>query len=921
MRGNLPQNEPKQIAKWLSDRIYFKMVEKNRRKAKGRFILHDGPPYANGNIHMGHAFNKVLKDVVIKYKNLCGFEAPYIPGWDCHGLPIELGVEKILREAKKEKSSVSIPEFRQMCRDYAKKYIASQKEQFQRVEVFGDWDDPYITMNDEYVASIIRELGKCSANGVLFRGTKAILWCSSCKTALAEAEIEYADKKSPSIFVKFELPESEIKNLTSKKINKAYVIIWTTTPWTLPANLGITLHPEFDYVLMESPESGEAWIVAKELAGNVAKAAGIEGNPKILETFKAEKLHKKSARHPFIARDSLIMLGHHVTLEAGSGCVHTAPGHGREDYEIGKLYGLPVLSPVNGEGKFTKEFPEMEGQFVFKSNEAIIDRLKESGHLVGRQDIQHSYPHCWRCHHPVLFRATPQWFIDVDGRDGKKTESLRARAVSEIHKVEWIPNWGINRILGMVEGRPDWCVSRQRSWGVPITVFYCSSCDEPLADQGIFDHVARLVEQKGADIWFKASASELLPPSTQCRACRAKEFRKETDILDVWFDSGVSHAAVCEKRNLGWPVDLYLEGSDQHRGWFQTSLLTAVATRNRAPFRRVLTHGFVNDQHGKKMSKSEGNVTSPLDIVKTHGAELLRMWVVLEDYRSDVSFSKESLDRVTESYRKIRNTIRFLLGNLYDFDPDHHLIEPARMSSLDRWALSRVALTLEKMTEAYDAYEFHTVYHQIVNLCAVDLSAVYFDILKDRLYVERSDSIARRSSQTAMWMIGSALLRAMAPIISFTAEEAWAFLPKASKGTTAKEFTSVFLSDFPREEHGLKHWRDEKLEKNFESILSLRDVVQKSLEEARREKVIGHQREAKIVISGSDSVQSLIKSLGEEAHRVFLVSEVEWNPNGSQAVKVVVADGVKCARCWTYTKTVGLNNQHPEICSRCVEAL
>ncbi|HUP57927.1 MAG TPA: isoleucine--tRNA ligase, partial [Bdellovibrionota bacterium] len=663
MRAGLPEREPVQVERWLRDKIYYRMVEKNRAAKRPRFVLHDGPPYANGNIHIGHTLNKVLKDVVVKYKNLAGFESPYIPGWDCHGLPIELGVEKQLLEQKRDKATMPVTELRKMCREYAQKFIDLQMSQFQRLECFGDWEKPYATMQPQYVASIIRELGRHAKAGVLYKGNKPVYWCAKDGTALAEAEIEYAEKISPSIYVKFDLDAEALSKFpelqaVAKKAGavRTSVLIWTTTPWTLPANLGISLHPEFEYVALKAPtvEGEELWIVAKGLQEAFEKAVGFEKPLPVMLTFKAEKLHKLSARHPFIDRGSLIMLGEHVTLEAGTGAVHTAPGHGVDDYRIGIKYGLEVLAPIDDGGKYNDGFAEMKGTFVLKANEPIIEKLKQSGHLVFRTDIKHSYPHCWRCNSPVFFRATPQWFI------GMEKSHLRENARKAIHEVNWIPQWGINRILGMIDSRPDWCISRQRAWGTPITVFYCKGCEEPLADQKTFDHVANVVEAGGIDLWYTEPVEKLLPPGAKCSKCGKNDFKKETDILDVWFESGVSHAAVCEERELGWPAQLYLEGSDQHRGWFQSALLTAVATRGRAPFVSVLTHGFVNDADGKKMSKSKGNVTNPLDLMKKYGAEILRLWVVLEDYRNDVSFSTESMERVSESYRKIRNTIRFI---------------------------------------------------------------------------------------------------------------------------------------------------------------------------------------------------------------------------------------------------------------------
>lgn len=919
MRAALPTREPEQVIRWLKDRIYYQMVEKNRLAKRGKFLLHDGPPYANGNIHIGHVLNKTLKDVVIKYKNMAGYEACFVPGWDCHGLPIELGVEKQLLDQKRDKASLAITEIRQMCRDYARKFINLQMSEFQRLEVFGDWEKPYVTMDPDYVSSIIRELGRCSKAGVLYKGNKPVYWCASCATALAEAEIEYADKKSPSIYVKFDLTQEALgafpelaKAAKQEGAARVSVIVWTTTPWTLPANLGISLHPEFDYVAIQAPtlEGTELWIMAQGLQEAFEKAVGFEKTSVPVLTFKGEKLHRQKAQHPFVDRQSLIMLGEHVTLEAGTGAVHTAPGHGVDDYRIGLQYGLDIFAPVDDRGQFTSDFSEMQGLFVFKSNEPIIQKLKDSGNLVARMDIQHSYPHCWRCHNPIIFRATPQWFIGMgDGR----TDGLRKRAEQVIQEVEWVPAWGINRIQGMIESRPDWCVSRQRAWGVPITVFYCESCNEPKADEKTFFHVADEVEMRGVDIWFTDPPEKLLPKGTICAKCGGSRFKKERDILDVWFDSGVSHAAVCETRELGWPADLYLEGSDQHRGWFQTSLLSAVATRRRAPFKAVLTHGFVNDKDGKKMSKSKGNVTSPQDVMKNHGAEILRLWVVSEDYRNDVNFSSETLERVSESYRKFRNTIRFMLGNLFDFEPDSHSVELERMGDLDRWALSKASGVFRRVLEAYEAYEFHTVYHLALGFCVVDLSAVYFDILKDRLYTAGKASPERRSSQTAMMWISSGLIRLLAPILSFTAEEAWGFLPKSKERTS-----SVFLSEMPGK---IEAWENPGLEASFSGIWGVRDLVLKSLEEARQGKVIGHPREARVNLTVDPKTDQILRSVKEDLARIFLVSELQLKTGAEIRSEIERASGDKCARCWIYSTAVGRSSQHPDLCDRCVEAV
>lgn len=926
MRADLPNREPAQVKKWLENKIYQKMVDRN--EGAPRFLLHDGPPYANGNIHIGHVLNKVLKDVVVKYRNMKGQEAPYIPGWDCHGLPIELGVEKQLRDKGTDKASLSISEIRNLCKEYANSFITKQKEQFQRLQVFGDWDSAYLTMNDTYVASIIRELGRCAAQEVLYYGTKAVYWCSQCSTALAEAEIEYHPKKSDSVYVQFQLTKEAVKVLEKQGLksgsNDTFVIIWTTTPWTLPANLAIALHPEHDYVVLELEFEGKSqrWIVAKDLQAAILEQAKIpQAKTKVLLTFKGALLEKTSAFHPFLDRQSLFILGDHVTLDAGTGAVHTAPGHGAEDFEIGQKYGLSVLSPVDDKGRFTSDFSLMQGEFVFKANPRIIELLREKNRLVATQEIEHSYPHCWRCQKPIIFRATPQWFIAVDL--SVKGSSLRQKALQEIQgSVRWIPDWGLHRMQGMIENRPDWCISRQRSWGVPITAFHCTSCGYPKADAETFEWVANRVAKDGVSAWYSDSAEKLLPPNTQCKQCKGKSFRKEKDILDVWFDSGVSHAAVCEARKLGWPADLYLEGSDQHRGWFQTSLLTGVATRKKAPFKTILTHGFVNDRYGKKMSKSKGNVVSPLDIMKSHGAEILRLWVVLEDYRNDVNFSEESLDRVSDAYRKIRNTIRFLLGNLYDFDPEKDLVPQTKMGHLDLWATHSVARSAEKILRSYESYDFHVVYHGLVNLCVVELSSLYFDIIKDRLYTSAKTSLERRSSQTALWMITSWILRLMAPILSFTAEEAWAELPRSSDRLDP---SSVFLNPFPSFEE-LALWKNDELEESFIQVWKVREEVMKQLEKARDEKIIGHPREAQIDLKLSKNMVDVFEKLSEDFDRLFLVSPLSTltsngKGEGTPQVAVNKVSAPKCERCWIHKKDIGENKKFPGLCQKCVEAV
>ena len=928
MRGALPTREPKQIETWLKENIYQKILDRNKSLGRAKFLLHDGPPYANGDIHMGHALNKILKDVVVKYKNMSGFEASYVPGWDCHGLPIELGVEKQIRKEKKNPAEIPILERRNLCRDYAYKYVDLQKHQFQRLEAFGDWENPYLTMEPEYVASVVRELGRCAEAGMLYQSNKPVLWCTSCKTALAEAEIEYAQKKSHSIYVKFELKAEAIEAFPELKsameqasVNKAYIVIWTTTPWTLPANLAITLHPAFEYIAIKAPteHGNEIWIIAGGLKEQFEKSIGIETSLETLIKFSSEKIHQQEAKHPFLDHTSLILLGEHVTLETGTGAVHTAPGHGSDDYEIGVKYGLKAYAPVDAVGKFTNEFPEMEGVPVFKANDQIIEILKNNKKLVYQTEVEHSYPHCWRCEKPVIFRATPQWFIAMDPREGME-RSIRAEALKEIKKVKWVPEWGINRINGMVESRPDWCISRQRSWGTPITVFYCEKCRAPLVKPEVFKKIASVFEKKGDESWWTDNVKEFLPEGTSCSRCGHKEFEKEKDILDVWFDSGNSHAAVCEKRKLGWPADLYLEGSDQHRGWFQLSLLPAVITRKRAPFKAVLTHGFVNDKFGKKMSKSKGNITSPLDLIEKYGAEIVRLWVVLEDYRNDINFSQESMQRVSDSYRKVRNTIKFLLGNLYDFNPEVHMVPVSEREELDRWILSKSYDVLKLAYAAYDDFEFHKVYQVLLNYLAGDLSSIYLDILKDRLYAEAAGSKIRRSAQSTLYGVFKLLVSVLAPILSFTSEEAWTLRPgKKSAGID----DSIFLTDLPSLE-GMAEWKNAALEDVYAKVWLVRDQVQKTIEEARNEKKVGHPREIFVKVSVNKDAKTQLLSIKENIARLFLVSEVGLESHDGDDIKVLEVSKTpaeKCPRCWVHSKDIGTSSEHPELCVRCVEAL
>ena len=911
MKASLVKREPEQLAAWEESCLYDKI----RAESKGRkaFILHDGPPYANGNIHIGTALNKILKDIIIRSKQMSGFNAVYVPGWDCHGLPIEHNVDK---EVGLKKKDISHGEFRKLCRSYAQKYIDIQREEFKRLGVMGEWENPYLTMDYEYEAVIARECGKFALKGGLFRSKKPIYWCCSCKTALAEAEIEYKDESSPSIVVKFPLKDNlglEIPVLAGKKV---FVIIWTTTPWTIPANLAVALHPDFVYAAVDTGK-GEVFILARDLVEGCMKSFGLS-DFSIIAEIKAEKLERKKCFHPFYNRESLIILGSHVTLDAGTGCVHTAPGHGQEDYEAGLSYGLDVYSPVDDRGCFTDEVEFFNGQFVFKADREIVARLRETGALIKEETIKHSYPHCWRCKKPVIFRATPQWFIPMD------STGLRKKALEEIDRVNWIPRWGRDRIYGMIENRPDWCVSRQRAWGVPIAILYCDKCGEIYINQEVIDHVYALFKEHGADIWFKKDAKDLLPQNAVCSKCGNNTFIKETDILDVWFDSGVSHAAVLEQRSdLKWPADLYLEGSDQHRGWFHSSLLTAVGTRGAAPYKSVLTHGFVVDAKGKKMSKSIGNVIAPEKIINQYGAEILRLWVSASDYKDDIRISESILKQLSDAYKKIRNTCKFMLSNLYDFDPENDAVSYELMPEIDRYALHRLQELIEQTLKAYENFEFHVIYHRLYNYCTLDLSAFYLDILKDRLYTFPPESAQRRSAQTVLHIIIDSIARLMAPILSFTAEEIWQYMPDR-KG---KE-TSIHLSELPVANNA---WKDEGLAENWGRLLDVRGHITKSLEEARAKKLIGHSLDASVTIFAGKDLYDALYPYAKELSSMFIVSQtflakkdnmkgdIEGDDIANLRVLVESAVGDKCERCWMHDPSVGTGTEHPTICNRCRE--
>lgn len=909
MRGNLPQREPEILKKWAEIDLYHKVQEKNQGKPK--YILHDGPPYANGHIHLGHTLNKVLKDMVVKYRSMSGYDAPYVPGWDTHGLPIE---QQAIKSLGINRHQVSPVEFRHKCKEYALNFAKIQSEEFQRLGVRGDWDHPYYTLIPQYEATQIRVFGEMAKKGYIYKGLKPVYWCASCETALAEAEVEYADKTSPSIYVKF--PVKDGKGVLPQD---ASVVIWTTTPWTLPANVAISVHPEFAYVV--AMVNGEKVVVARELLESFKQAVGAD-NAEILAALKGEQLERVTCRHPFVDRESLVILGDHVTLDAGTGCVHTAPGHGEEDFEVGKKYNLPVLAPLDNKGRFTAEGGKFAGQFILDANKTIVEELKERGALMAHGHIKHQYPHCWRCKNPIFFRATEQWFASVEG--------FRQEALKAIRNVKWVPAWGEDRIYNMVEGRGDWCISRQRTWGVPIPIFYCNECGKEIITEETIAHIQKLFKEHGSDIWFAKEANELVPPGLTCHHCgKGKDFRKETDIMDVWFDSGSSHLAVLDQKelwpDLHWPADLYLEGSDQHRGWFNSSLSTSVAVTGKPPYKAVLTHGFVVDEKGRKMSKSLGNVVDPLKVINQMGADILRLWVSSADYRGDLSVSQNILKQMTESYRKIRNTARFLLGNLYDFDPAKDKVDYADLPELDRVALMELHKLIKRVLAAYENYEFHVVYHAIHNFCVLDMSAFYLDIIKDRLYTAPPASRERRAAQTVLYEVLDALVRLLVPVLAFTTEEIYQHMP-----VVGERLPSVQLLDMPRAN---LEYIDVNLERKWDKIYAVRKEVLRALEMARQNKVIGNSLEAKVDLYVDGEVAELLTPMAGELATIFIVSGVKLNPLAQMpegamkaedmdlAVQVSPAPGAKCERCWMYHEEVGHDREHPTLCPRCADVL
>ncbi len=912
MKANLPQREPQMLEFWERMDVYGKI--RTARRGCPSYVLHDGPPYANGAIHMGTAINKIIKDIIVRSRTMMGYDAPYLPGWDCHGLPIEIKVDQ---ELGPKKASMSKVEIRLECRKYAEKYIEVQRQGFKRLEVFGEWSEPYSTMSRSYESEIARAFGDFVGQDLAYKGLKPVHWCCSCGTALAEAEVEYEEHTSPSVYVAFPL-ESDLSDIDPGLRGEDWsVVIWTTTPWTLPANLAIAFHPDFEYSAVRA--NGRGYIVATELLKTVADKCGW-ADPVEVARFRGIALERRAARHPFIERDSLLVLGDYVTLDQGTGCVHTAPGHGHDDYVTGLKYGLQILCPVDDKGCFTADVDRYAGMGVFDANPLIVEHLREASALLHHESFTHSYPHCWRCHKAIVFRATPQWFIALD-RNG-----YREKVLNVIKNVRWIPAWGEERISNMVKDRPDWCISRQRDWGVPIIAFYCSACGEVILDKRIIDHVADIFEREGADAWFARSPGELVPAGTACGKCGGREFRPESDILDVWFESGSSHLATLGKRpDLPWPADLYIEGGDQYRGWFQSSLLVGVALRNDSPYRASITHGWTLDEFGRAMSKSKGIGIDPNDLVQTRGAEIARLLASSVSYVEDLRIFDELLDRIGEAYRKIRNTCRFMLGNLSNrLDPKHPRFDPGfdrvpsdQLLEIDRWALARTAGLIRKCLKAYEDYQFHVAYGALYNFCTVDLSAFYLDVLKDRLYTAGARSRERLSAQTALWDILDALTRLLSPMIPFTTEEIFQAM---YEGLDARPAESVHVLLFPKYEPSQE---DQSLLEEWDKILKVREAVSKALEEVRQAGTIGNSLDARVAISAGNAAAELLRRHKQDLRYVLIVSQVEVTEDpalASESVSVSVsrAAGAKCERCWNYSPEVGADADLPTLCERCL---
>ncbi len=920
MKANLPQNEPKMLARWEQMAIYERI--RDARKGSPGYLLHDGPPYTSGPIHLGTAMNKCLKDFIVKSKNMSGMDAPYVPGWDCHGLPIEIKVDKELGGKKLQMRPTDV---RAECRKYAQKFLDLQRQQFKRIGVFGRFDKPYATMNPEYESVVLETFFSFYEKGFVYKGLRAVYWCMHDETALAEAEVEYENHTSSTVWVKYRLLDDATaidETLAGKKVS---TIIWTTTPWTLPASMAVAFHPDEEYVALES--GGEVYIVASKLARDAAAKCGL-GDVRELAHFPGCKLERLSFQHPFLERKVLGVLAEYVTMDTGTGVVHTAPSHGAEDFLTGVKYGLDATSNVDEKGILRNGLPEYTGKRVWDANAPIIDLVRSRGALLHTEKTEHSYPHCWRCHNPVIFRATEQWFIAMDTPmpGGKsKDDTLRTRTLEEIKHVKWDPAWGEERMSNMIATRPDWCISRQRVWGVPIAVFLCESCGKPLNDPAINRRVVELFARAGADAWFTPEAETILSKDTKCPHCGGAKFEKETDIFDVWLESGASYLAlVAAEPEYRWPSDLYLEGGDQYRGWFQSSLLCGMGTRGTPPYRGVVTPGWTLDEKGKAMSKSSGNDVDPVDIANRLGGEIVRFWTASVDFREDVVGSEALMQRVGENYKKIRNTFRYILSNLYDFDPVKDAVPFDEMEALDQYMLRETAAFAADVRKWYEEFAFHKIYHRVNHFCIVDLSAFYFDVLKDRLYISAPKSQARRSAQTATWRIGEALVRLLAPITSFTSEEIWGFLPK-----TEGRPESVHLATFPKASDILGDGvaeRDQQQDRDWTTLRSVRDEVLKALEEARNQKLIGTGLEAQVSVTAPDPVYSLLKRYEGQLRYLFIVSAVslvQASGNGSGRVHVEVkkADGLKCERCWNYSTHVGEDANYPTVCERCAAVL
>lgn len=901
MRGNLPENEPKIFEEIFEKGLYEKMLKKNAGKEP--FVLHDGPPYANGEIHTGHALNKVLKDTIVRYKNLKGYYTPFVPGFDTHGMPTE---KKAIEKLGLNRDEIPVVKFRDTCKEFNKEYIKKQTEGFKRLGAIGDWENPYITYQPQMEAKQIGVFGNMYKKGYIYKGLKPVYWCTDCETALAEAEIEYKDIKSNTAYVKF--PVIEGKGLFDER--DTYVVIWTTTPWTLPGNTGITISPEFKYSLVDV--QGEKLIMASELVDKVMEVAKID-DYSVIKEYEGKELEGVICKHPFIERESRVVLGSDdtilVELDTGTGAVHTAPGYGKEDYLCGLKNKLDMVVTVDSKGHQTEEARPFAGMYYAKSDKEIIKWLDEHNFLLAKQEITHSYPHCWRCKHPVIYRATSQWFASIDG--------FRKEALEAIKDVKWYPTWGEERITKMIEDRNDWCISRQRTWGVPLPIFYCKECEKEYVTSESLDKVQKIVEKNGSNAWFELTEKELMPEGAKCTECGCTEFVKETDIMDVWFDSGSTHESVLAERGLP-EANLYLEGSDQYRGWFQSSLLTSVATKGKAPYKEVVTHGYVVDEKGRKMSKSLGNGIDPMELINEFGADILRLWALSSDYTSDVSISKGIIKQVAEVYRKIRNTARFILGNISDFDVNNP-VSYEELQEIDKWALTKLNKLIEDCSNAYDGYDFKKAYQAINQFCVVDMSNFYLDIIKDRLYTEKLNSIERRAAQTTMYEILQALVRILAPMTCFTAEEIWKFMPHKDN----EKLDSVMLSYYPEIN---EKYNNKELEEKWNKIIKIKELVSKKLEEARSEKVIGHSLNAKVTLYAEKDEYEFLLENKELLMTVFIVSglEIEKNERKNEekiGVKVEVADGKKCERCWMYSTTVGEDKENPNICHRCSEAL